>query len=177
MIFVRAAIDEGDSAKAIVVLRPYLESGNAEAEYLYASCPVAEEPESVSEQRHLQYVESAARKGYPPAQYLMGAYLDSGDFVAQDKRRASDLFAKAAAAGHLRSKWIHGEDLLYGRNGVVKNANLGLELIRVAAEEKLGQAMETVASFLENGLHGYPKDRKAALALRASMAEEHVIIG
>ncbi len=175
MLNVRIYLDQGEQKLASKILQSYLKSGNPEAEYLYSKAPSGNGSEQAIEAHHLNYIKKSAEKDYPPALYLLGAYYDMGDYVPADKIKAALLFKKAASLGHAHSQWIHGEDLLYGRNGIDKDEVLGVECIKKSANAKFEGALETVARFYEQGAFGFPKDTGKAEAARKQINNKDVI--
>jgi len=167
----RVLIEAGRFVEADRLLKPLVDLQNAEAEFLAASFSLAQESEDEFEQRHLHLLKRSAKHGYPPAQYSLGYHYDTGDLVDEDKPRAARLFMRAASAGHAHSQWIHGLDLLYGRNGLPKDEAAGLRYVCASADAKFQGALETLARFHDKGEFGYPIDPVKAQELRQAALE------
>ncbi len=127
------------------------------------------------DKRKLGQLHLSAEKGYVPAIHELAIHYDVGDIVSQDTVKAAKLFKDAAEAGHPHAQWIHGLDLLYGRNGVQLNERLGVSYIRQSAEAKFEGALESVASFYETGKHGFPINIDKARCLRKQLEDENVL--
>lgn len=158
MLDVRARINFAGVEGVAKLLEPYVKSGNPEAEFLLASIGDASETDEEFDRRHLVLLKSSATKGYPAAVYALGACYDTGELVDLDKELAATYFAQAAKAGHARSQWIHGEDLLYGRNGVVPDEAAGVAFMKRSADSKFVPALRTLSQFYRDGQFGLQKD-------------------
>ena len=176
MLDARVLVNSGeDIASAIRLLSRYAEAGIAEAEYLLSEIGMPEEPRDVFDSRHLRLLESSAVKGYPPAQYWIGAHYDVGDLVPEDKKRAAGHFRNAALGGHAHSQWIHGQDLLHGRNGVAKDPVKGRDFLLKSATAKFVQALEMVSRHYEDGGYGFRKSPVEAERCRSMMHDDDAI--
>src|SRR3546814_6636404 len=69
-----------------------------------------------------RWMNAAAERGEPRAQYALGAALYNGDGVSQDYVRAAGYLAAAAEQGHPDAQFLLGECYANGR-GVTKNLN------------------------------------------------------
>jgi TPR repeat protein len=170
MLRVRVFLEHDEHKKAFNLLEVYLKKGRPEAEYLYSKMP--NEMEGTVEAHHINYITRSAKKDYPPALYILGAYYDTGDYVELNKAKAAFLFKQAALCGHAHSQWIHGEDLLYGRNGIEQNKALGIEYIKKSADAKFEGALETMASFYQTGKYGFPIDPDKANYFKNQIKDE-----
>ncbi|MGC2196378.1 MAG: tetratricopeptide repeat protein [Terriglobales bacterium] len=56
----------------------------------------------------VEYFRRAARKGYVPAQVVLGSFYDTGQIVAGDPGQAADWYRKAAEAGDPLAQWLLG---------------------------------------------------------------------
>jgi len=172
---VRNLLGTEDFEAAHELLAPLILRGNAEAEYLGASFSWGAEQAAEFDQRHIGLLRQAARKGYPPALYTLGVYLDTGELLEVDKLAAAAMFKQAAEAGHAHSKWIYGIDLLYGLGAFQKDETKGVALVIESANAGFQGALETLAGFYETGEFGFTIDRRIAQALRARAVGDEVI--
>ena len=166
---------DGEIASAIQLLSPYAQAGVAEAEFLLSEIGLPQETSDEFDARHLRLLESSAIKGYPPALYRLGACFDVGDLVPEDKKRAAGYFREAALGDHAHSQWIHGQDLLHGRNGVTKDPIKGQEFLLKSAAAKFAPALATVAKHYEVGAFGFPKSPAEAEKCRSIMQDVDAI--
>lgn len=170
MLHARSLVEfDGEVASAIQLLSPYAAAGVAEAEFLLSEIGLPQETYADFDARHIRLLESSASKCYPPALYRLGACLDVGDLVLDDKKRAAGYFREAALRDHAHSQWIHGQDLLHGRNGVAKDPLKGQEFLLKSAAAKFVQALETVARHYEDGAFGFAKSSVEAEKCRSMM--------
>lgn len=168
-------IDVEKFEEARVLLNELVKTDSAPALYLSSSFSCADEKIEDYEKRHLQQLKRSADLGCPPALHKLAVYYDSGEYVQKDAAKAALLFKRAAELGYSHSQWIHGEDLLYGRNGITKDEALGLWYIRKAAEAKFEGALETLAEFHEKGLCGIQQNLDRANQLRKEIEDGNVV--
>lgn len=169
------AVDKSDSDKAWNLLRPLVNKNNGAAIFYAASISLPNETQEEFEQRHIKQLEKSAKIGYVPAIHELAIRFDSGDPVVRNTNKAALLFREAAQKGHPHAQWIHGEDLLYGRNGIEKNEKLGIEYITKSADAKFEGALMTMAEFHEKGQYGFPKDLEKASVIKQQIDESDVI--
>jgi len=169
------AIDKSNFDKARELLKPLVENHNAAALFYAASFGRPEETQAAFEKRHIEQLHESAKLGYVPAIHELAIRYDSGDMVALDAKKAAQLFKQAAQKDHPHSQWIHGEDLLYGRNGIEKDEKLGIEYIKKAAAAKFEGALEAVAGFYEQGIFGFQKDTEKANTIKQQITNGNVI--
>lgn len=159
------AIDAMDYSSAEILLKPYLDQADPFALYYAASFSRPSESVEDFEKRHISQIQLASDKGYPPAIHKLAVCYDAGDFVSCDEEKAANLFEIAAKKGHPHSQWIHGNDLLYGNNGVPKNIELGLSFIEKSFSAKFEGAMASISEFYREGKYGYPLDLEKSQAI------------
>jgi TPR repeat protein len=145
-VFLKAAriIESGDCSQAYRLLKPYIEQGRAEAIFLFSKFSRESETDDEFERRSLECLERAAAANYPPALYALGVCYDLGELTVRDPLKAARLFESAASGGYAKAKLSHGLNLYYGSNGVAKDVNAGLELIRAAAADGVQGAIEFI---------------------------------
>lgn len=114
------------------LLTPLVQSGVAEALYLWSMSSQPGETDEAFHARHLDLVRAAAVSGYAPAQFTLGLYHLFGDGVNRDPQRATELFAAASGHGYPPAQYEYGLALLHGV-GVPADPVEGLRLIGVAA--------------------------------------------
>lgn len=169
------AIAESDIDKAWELLKPLIENHNKAAFFYAAFLSRPEETQAAFEKRHMEQLQESAKLGFVPAIHELAVRYDAGDPVARDIKKAALLFKQAAQNNHPHSQWIHGEDLLYGRNGIEKDEKLGIEYIKKSADAKFEGALETVAGFYEQGIFGFPKDPEKANAIKQQITDNDII--
>lgn len=167
-----AELDSGEIARAHQLLEPLVKAGDAQAIYLAGCMGKRGETDSEFQLRYVHSVEVSAKKGFPQAVYALGVFYDVGEHGYEiDKVRASHLFKKAADLGHLRSKWIHACELLWGLGSYEQNIRLGLDYLEQSAAGNFEEALETKARLYERGEFGYEKSVARAAELRAMISE------
>jgi uncharacterized protein len=169
------AIESMDYAKARELLEPLVNSGVPSAIYYMASFSFPHESLKEFESRHLRQIKDSAELGFPPAIHKLGIYYDSGDFVKRDTKKAALLFKSAAENAHPHSEWIYGLDLLYGKNNIAKNEELGLTYIKRAFESKFEGALQTVAEFYQKGIFGFRRDSAKAELINEEIERGNII--
>ncbi len=181
----RALIAQGERGEAKAILMPLGEVNNPEALFLLSSYLGYVDDDGVfhEDPEWVNYLKRAADLEHPEALYNLGVQYDvGGDFPVDardrfplDKKKAAQLFKRAAEIDHPHSIWIHGEDLLCGRNGIEKNEKKGLEYIIKAAELKFEGAVLTMIEFYETGAFGFPKDLQKAEIWRSKLNDDDLI--
>jgi TPR repeat protein len=160
-------INNDNFVRAHQILQPLVKRGNAKAIYIAGTISKPGETTEEFERRHVESVELAANIGCPDAIYWLGYFFDVGaEGFEIDKRRASELFKKAANLGHLRSKWIYACELLWGLGSYEQNIPEGLKYLEKSAEGNFDEALETLARIHEQGEFGLEKDLSRAEELR-----------
>lgn len=69
-------------------------------------------------EKSVKWYSSSASLNYPPSQYRLGCYYESGHGVALDKKKAFDLFELSANEGHIFAKKAYAVRLMKGRKGI-----------------------------------------------------------
>ena len=160
-------IDVGEVTRAHQILQPLVDKGNAQAIYIAATISKSGESAEEFEKRHVEFVTLAASKNYPDAIYQLGYFFDVGESGFEvDKKRAAELFKKAADLGHPRSQWIHACELLWGAGSYEQNVSEGLEYLNQAVKGNFDEALETLARFHESGEFGFERSAQLAADLR-----------
>jgi TPR repeat protein len=68
----------------------------------------------------IEYFRRSARKGYAPAQIVLGYFYDTGTIVALDSREAADWYKTAADQGEPLAQWLVGR-LYFVGSGVPRD--------------------------------------------------------
>ena len=98
---VQAAINAADYGKAVGLLKPLADAGNAEALYVLGRLTLDGKGVKKNEQRAALFFRQAAEKGDISAQNAWGTALASGQGVRRNYREAARWFRKAAEQGHV----------------------------------------------------------------------------
>ena len=168
-------IDKSSCDKAMELLKPFVDKKDKAAIFYSSSFGVPGEQLEEFEERRIKQLQQSAELGYAPAIHELAVHYDSGELVQRDIEQAAQLFKQAAEKGHPHSQWIHGLDLLYGRNGITKDEKLGLRYIQESAAVKFEGALETLAEFYEKGLFGFRQDLVRAQQLLKQIENGDVI--
>ncbi len=118
------------------------------------------------ENEYVYCVLRRAETGKPDALYEKGALYDLGDYVKQDKLKASKLFKEAAENGHAHSMWIHACELLWGLGSYPQSVKEGLLYLEKAIENGSGEACITKARLYKENEFGFTSNEKEVIRLR-----------
>ncbi|MFK5976346.1 MAG: hypothetical protein QM493_07555 [Sulfurovum sp.] len=91
------------------------------------------EDEKSFNDRHLKLLYKASKLENKLALYSLGVYLDTGEYITENKILAMEFFKKSAELGMPQSMTIYGIMLYYGTGGTEKDIVKGLTLIRQSA--------------------------------------------
>lgn len=140
-------INEGHLRKARDILAPLAKQSNAEALFLYSSFSISkDETEAEFEERSIEMLGKAVELGHARAAYALGVRYDFGDGVVCDKNRAALLFKQSAESGYPKAKLSYGLDLIYGSHGIPQNRDLGLTMLKAAANAGVSEASEELTA-------------------------------
>jgi len=139
-----ALLDSGEVEALHELLSPYLERGDAYAQFLYSSFSLEStgETDEEFEARSMRLLESASEGGVAEASYRLGVMYLYGNFVDDTSKSSSDYFERAIAQGHSHSKFTYGFNLYYGSSDVKQDRTRGLILLEAAAQEGVEIARE-----------------------------------
>lgn len=118
------------------------------------------------ENEYVQSVLEKAESGDIDSLYEKGALYDLGDYVEQDKKKASAIFKEAADRGHAHSMWIHACELLWGLGSYPQSVDNGLEYLARAIENGSGEACITKARFHRKSEFGFEPNETEVNLLR-----------
>ena len=111
----------------------------------------------------IQNIEEQVAAGSPHAKYALAVYLDRGEGIDEDKKRAKELWREAAREGEPESCWM-----LSTMEKDAEASRLCLE----AARDGVARAQVAIGLRLEKG-QGIRKSKKGARAMLASAARQH----
>ncbi|MDO8342906.1 MAG: hypothetical protein Q7T48_06895 [Cellvibrio sp.] len=139
-----ALLENGEVEELYELLSPYLEQGDAYAQFLYSSFSLetSGETDEEFEARSMQLLKSASEGGVAEASYRLGVMYLYGDAVNDRTKSSSDYFERAIAQGHSHSKFTYGFNLYYGSGDVKQDKTRGLKLLEEAAQEGVELARE-----------------------------------
>ena len=108
----------------------------------------------------LRYLESAAGEDHAASLDLLGMLYATGQFLEKNEKRATELFRKAATLGDVKGK-LHLAMALREGFGTQANPTESFAWLRLAAKEKLPEAIYALAECYETGI-GTEKNRTIA---------------
>lgn len=133
--FFFSSLDNEDLSTAYNVLKPYLESKDAEAQYLYSQNYAHEgESDEEYELRCIEYLRLSSEQKFPDAMYRLGVLLSTGEGMTLDKVQAAMMFEEASGFGHVLAQISHSYDLYYGTNEIVEDKKAAIQLVRLAID-------------------------------------------
>ena len=103
----------------------------------------------------------AADKGYPPSQFLVGAYLKKGRGIDQSYEDAFKYFKLAADNGHKESQQAVGDLYKHGQ-GIRQSLEEAFKYYKLAADQGLSSAQNLVADCFYHG-YGVNQSYEAAI--------------
>lgn len=168
-------IDASNCDKAWELLKPLVDKKDKAAIFYASSFGIPEEQIAAFEARRINQLQQSAEYGYAPAMHELAVYYDNGDLVSRDTKKAAQLFKHAAEKGHPHSQWIYGLDLLYGKNGINKDEELGLDYIKKSASAKFEGALESMSEFYETGRFGLQIDVDKARYFKNRLNDEDIL--
>lgn len=135
----RAAYLDGDYARALKIIRPLADGGDAEAQKLLGVMYDYGHGVKADAAAALQWYIKSAEQGDPAVQYQVGTKYFRGEGVAQDQVEAARWWGLAANGGQVDAQFNLG--LMYFRGvGVGRDDARAAELFRKAAEQGHGHA-------------------------------------
>lgn len=103
---------------------------------------------------------SLAESGDAEAQSFLGAALCTGAGVDKDLVGGLYWYFKAIEQGFVEAKWNAGSMIIDGEGSIQKNQDLGMSLIKEAAEAGEPGACAFLQDCYENGYYGLVTDIK-----------------
>lgn len=106
----------------------------------------------------------AAEQGDADSQLNLGSMYAKGDGVQQDKRKAFELYEKAAKQNNPKAQFNLG--FMYSKgDGVEKNSRKAAEYYQKAADQNIPQASFNLGVLYFKGVDGVPEDKAKAAKL------------
>jgi TPR repeat protein len=166
----KSALDRGDYAVAVQLLRPLAEQGNASAQsklgWLYAyghGVPLdAEEART--------WFRRAAEQRHAEAQHSLGLMYRDGQGVPQDYQEALKWFRLAAEQGYAQTQFVLGQ-MYHGIQGVAQDYPEAVKWYRKAAEQGIAQAQLMLGQMYYGG-QGVIQDYQEAMKWYRLAAEQ-----
>jgi uncharacterized protein len=160
-----------DSVEAAKWYRQAALAGNLEAQYLLAKLIAKGVPGlAVDSADGLKLLQSAADKGYAPAQNELGLRLQKGAGVAASTTEAAKWFEKAALQNYAASQVNFGLLLVKG-DGIPQDHTRAADLFQKAADAGDAWGLNNLGSMYEMGW-GVTKDLAKAKSLYAQAADK-----
>jgi uncharacterized protein len=146
-------------------------AGNVEAQFLLSKL-IATEPKGlkVGAEDGIKLLQSAADKGYAPAQNELGLRHQNGSGVKLSAIEAGKWFTKAADQKHVSAQVNLGLLLVKGE-GLEQDLPKAFDLFKAAADAGDSWGLNNLGSMYEMGW-GVPKDLKKAKALYKEAADK-----
>ncbi len=154
-------------------LRPLVDAKVPEALWLNASFTHvgnAHLNDKEFEREYIRHIRAAADAGNANAQFRLACELDE-EATAEE---SAELFALAAAQGHVYAKWCHGLNLLSGR-GCRQDCSLGLSNIQESADGKFEGAIKFLADAYASGTHGFAKDEQESARWWKLLSDKNLV--
>jgi uncharacterized protein len=168
---VQAAIDEARYEDAEALLRPLINTGNAEADYLYGTL-LFMGPEIVELDDALDAFERAAALDHPGACYLLATtVIDDADGVVTGAVADPELLMRAAELGDLDAQRTVAALHVTGEEGFPEDPAIARQWYQRAADQGDAESLYELGRMLLDG-EGGPADPAAALELLAECAEQ-----
>jgi TPR repeat protein len=116
-----AAFDKGGYEKALEIVRPLAENGDARAQSLLARMYYRGRAVRQDHVEALKWFRRAAEQGDATAQFNLGVMYSEGDSVPQDKTEAQRWYRRAADQGNPQAQYNLGLWYAQGEDGTQDN--------------------------------------------------------
>lgn len=103
-----------------------------------------------------------AEAGSAEAQSILGAILATGEGIMKDPQGALYWYYQAVKQGYVHAKWNAGSMLIDGDDGIEAMPDLGMRLIREAADANENSACLFLANCYRAGGYGLEVDERLA---------------
>ena len=168
----RNAYITGDYGKALVILKPLAEAGDANAQKIMGIMYDYGQGVKQDSKQALYWYTQSAKQGDPAVQYQVGAKYFRGDGVPQDYHEAAKWWELAANGGQVDAQFNLG--LMYYRGlSVKRNNQRAAELFRKAADQGHSYAQYSLAVMYSFG-QGVKKDYDTAFQWFKKSAQQGV---
>jgi len=152
-----------DPEKALVILRPLADDGNATAQSGLARAYFLGLGVPKDDSEVVRWARKAAEQNRPSAQFGLGFMYESGRGVAKDDAEAVRWFRKAADQNHTLAQAELGFMYMNGR-GVPKDDAEAVRWFRKAVGQNNPVAQNNLGVMYEFGRGGLQKDRSEAIS-------------
>lgn len=129
-----AALERGDYAAALALLKPEAEKGDPAAQAKYGLMLVQGHGVARDAKAAIEWFRKSAAQNHAEGQYMLGVAYDIGDAGSVDHVTAADWYRKAAEQGYADAQFNLGDMLVKG-DGIDKKPAEGAEWVRKAAEQ------------------------------------------
>jgi TPR repeat protein len=139
------SLECGDFSKADAIRETLLTSeNNISQNFHFVSALFSYKGESnvKFERRLFAAISELADNNYMFATYIMGLWLDTGEFGQRNSQAAISYFNHAATLGHPRSQYLVGICYFYGTGGHETNQEEGLRMLEKAANNRCQDAIK-----------------------------------
>lgn len=144
------------------IIKKYAEQGDAEAQFVLAKMYGDGRGVAQSDDKAVQWMESAANGGLAQAQVrLANWHLNGRHGLLEDSEEAFEWYKLAANQEHEVAQFFVG-NLLFKGDGVDQNRELGMQWMFRAADNNCRRAMVRLAQIYDRGI-GVPVDDVEAL--------------
>jgi TPR repeat protein len=139
-----------DEKRALGLLRPAAERGEAEAQFLLGLSYRSGRGVAANDVEANRWLERAAKQEHAQAQYLLGLSYLRGRGVAKDSRQAVELFRQSALQGNAGAQYHLGLAHL-SEDGAPRDDKLALTWLERAAEQGYAEAQYLTGEMYQNG--------------------------
>jgi TPR repeat protein len=139
-----------DETRALALLRPAAERGDAEAQFLLGLSYRSGRGVAANDVEANRWLERAAKQNHAQAQYLLGLSYLRGRGVAKDSRQAVDLFRQSALQGNAGAQYHLGLAHL-SEDGAPRDDKLALTWLERAADQGYAEAQYLIGEMYQNG--------------------------
>jgi uncharacterized protein len=152
----KAAMTRGDFERALNILRPLADHGDADAQELLARMYVDGKGVPQSREIGFDWLKKAASQGRAADQYMIGVMYRTGTGIAKDEAMAASWFLKAANQGDADAQDNLGALYRYGA-GVPKDFDQEFTWTEKAAKQNDARAQLNLSRLYYLG-EGAPRD-------------------
>ena len=146
------AFRSGDYARAMEILRPLADRGDARAQYLVSAMYFEGAGVPADESEAVKWVRMSAVRGFVLAEYTLGTWYFSGSGGTKDYARAEKWLSRAAEKGHAKAQYNLGFLLYFGNSSALwldstlhqapRNPVRGYAWLSISAESGLSRAID-----------------------------------
>ncbi len=167
-----AALATGDYPKALSILKPLAEEGDAEAQFNLGVMYDDAEDILENDMKAVRWYRKAAEQGHAPAQYRLGIlYANASRLSEDDPREMMRWLRKAAEQGYADAEYALGFIFANGVDNVEENRSQAADWYRKAAEQGHEPAQVNLGRMYVEG-RGVPHDDVEAVRWYRMAAEQ-----